>query len=376
MGLQKGGSAPQAPDPVATAQAQAAANKETAITQARLNQINEITPYGSAVYSPTGQAADGVDLYQRTITLSPEQQRISNLQQGLNEQLLTAAGPQLSRIEDIISQPFNLEGLPNAPVANEDTRRQVADAMFARSRQQLDPVFKEGYRDLETGLANQGFDVSSEAYRKALEDYNRSRGEAYNTAAYQAETGAGAEQSRLFGLEASARERALQERAFERAQPLNEFATVLGQSSGVNIPQFGAIPQTGVGGTDITGPTYASYQAQLDAYNAQQARQNSLAGSIFGVAGTALGGWLSDPDAKTDKKSISMEGVLKEVKTMPVEQWRYKGAKEKRIGPYADDWAEAFGGDGHVIDSQMAFGVSFAAIKALADKVGKLERAK
>jgi len=37
---------PVPPDPIKTAAAQAAVNKETAIAQAKLNMIDEYTPYG------------------------------------------------------------------------------------------------------------------------------------------------------------------------------------------------------------------------------------------------------------------------------------------------------------------------------------------
>ena len=50
----KSPSAPAAPDPVATANAQAAANKEAAYETARLNRINQITPYGSLTYENIG----------------------------------------------------------------------------------------------------------------------------------------------------------------------------------------------------------------------------------------------------------------------------------------------------------------------------------
>jgi len=46
--------APAAPDPAATAAAQTATNKETAYWNAALNNVNQITPYGSLTYKQTG----------------------------------------------------------------------------------------------------------------------------------------------------------------------------------------------------------------------------------------------------------------------------------------------------------------------------------
>ncbi len=46
--------APKAPDPVATAQAQAGMNKETAITQSLLGMTNQVTPFGSLTWNRIG----------------------------------------------------------------------------------------------------------------------------------------------------------------------------------------------------------------------------------------------------------------------------------------------------------------------------------
>lgn len=50
----KSPSAPPAPDPAATAAAQTATNKDTAYWNAVLNNVNQITPYGSLTYEQTG----------------------------------------------------------------------------------------------------------------------------------------------------------------------------------------------------------------------------------------------------------------------------------------------------------------------------------
>lgn len=46
--------APAAPDPVATAAAQTASNKDTAYWNAVLNNVNQVTPYGNLTYTQTG----------------------------------------------------------------------------------------------------------------------------------------------------------------------------------------------------------------------------------------------------------------------------------------------------------------------------------
>ena len=64
----KSPSAPAAPDPVATAAAQTAQNKETAYWNAALNNVNQITPYGSLTYEQTGGGKKyNMDAYNRAL---------------------------------------------------------------------------------------------------------------------------------------------------------------------------------------------------------------------------------------------------------------------------------------------------------------------
>lgn len=387
MAKKGGSSAPAVPDVGDVTDAQTAANRETAITQARLNQVNEITPFGSATWSPTGQTIDGIDQYQRTVTLSPEQQALYDQQTALNQQIMGYAGPQLDRINDIISQPIDMSTLPDAPVVNDATRQRVEDAVYQRAKMQLDPTYNDALDNQRTFLANQGFDVNSDAYKDAMRDYELNRANAYNDAAFRAIEQGGAEQSRLFGLESSARERALQELAFQRGQPINELATLMGFGGGVNVPQFGAIPQTAVSGTDIIGPTYSSYQGNYNQWAQQQQNNNSLFGSIAGLAGTALGGWagagfpalFSDPDLKENRKKVDMADVLSQIDELPIETYNYKGGSgERHIGPMADKMEEVFPGSttevmGHRALNPDVFGIPMAAVKALNQRLNEIE---
>ena len=59
-------STPKAPDPTATAAAQGAINKQTAIAHTELNNQNQVTPYGSISYTQTGTASDGTPQFTAT----------------------------------------------------------------------------------------------------------------------------------------------------------------------------------------------------------------------------------------------------------------------------------------------------------------------
>lgn len=129
--------APKAPDPVATAQAQGAMNRDTAVTQQQLNMIDQYTPYGNLIYSQTGSsfspsesgqsyfwnqqtgeysttrpAGEGwqevkgnlTPKYQATQTLSPEQQGIFNETTQAQTNLAKLANEQSSFIRNYLGQ--------------------------------------------------------------------------------------------------------------------------------------------------------------------------------------------------------------------------------------------------------------------------------
>ena len=290
MGKKSGGSAPAAPDPAATAAAQSTLNKETAMAQGTLSRINEYTPYGSSVYNKTGME-NGVPVYDRTTTLSPEQKAIYDQQTNISSQLNTLAGDQIGRVGESMADPFSYEGMPSAPTADAAARQQTIDALYGQYSSRLDPRFSDEQTALETQLANQGLAVGDNAYTSAMESFGRTKNDAYTSALNQSVASGGAEQSRLFGLQGNERERAIQEESYLRNIPLNEVSALMGTGPGITNPTFSATPQTALAGTDITGPTALAYQGELNNYNQNRASGNAMMGGLFGLAGSGLGGW-------------------------------------------------------------------------------------
>ncbi len=342
----KGGSAPQAPNPAATAAAQGAANKDTAIAQATLNRIDEYTPYGNSVYSPTGGTdVNGITPYKRTTTLDPAQQSIVDKQTAISGQLNDLAGNQISRVGDAISQPFSYSGMPAAPTADSTARQQTIDALYGQATSRLDPRFAQDQTQLQTDLANQGIGVGSTAYNSSLESFGRPKNAAYTSALNQAIASGGGEQSRLFGLQGNERTRAIQEAAYLRNTPLNEASALMGAGGGITNPQFSPAPQTAIGSTDVTGPTALAYQGQMNAYNQRVGSSNAAMGGLFGLAGAGLGGYAGSTAGSnaigrvfSDKRvkcNISKVGTLDN--GLPVYSFQYKWGGPQQIGLMAQD---------------------------------------
>ena len=153
-------------------------------------------------------------------------------------------------------------------------------------------MFERERAALEQRLANRGITAQSnpDAYGQALAVHGQARNDAYAQALGHATRGAASEQSRLVSMAASARERALQEQLALRNQPVNELAALLGAAPGISVPSFRAPPPVAVPPADVTGPTLATYQMQLDSANQAAARQAGMWGPLFSLGGTLLGG--------------------------------------------------------------------------------------
>lgn len=252
-----GGSAPPpAPDPVATAKAQAASNKETAITQYGLNATNQVTPEGTLSYKQIGTWPDGTPRFESTQTLSPEQQNLYNLSTKTQGNIGQIGVDQSARIGELLGKPVAM--------GNEATEARLMEL----GRKRLDPMFAQRSAALDTKLANQGIMPGSEAYKRATGALGEQENDAYNQ------------------LLLGGRSQANQELLTERNQPINEITALLSGSQ-VSQPNWTNTPQSNVAPVDYMGAVQNQYAGQLNAYNQQQANKQANMGGLYGLAGTA-----------------------------------------------------------------------------------------
>jgi hypothetical protein len=276
--------APAAPDPTATAAAQGAANKETAIAQAQLNMIGQETPWGSLSFEETGKTEEGTPQYKAIQTLSPEQQAILDQSNQAQLGFGQTANQQLSAVKDTLSTPIDYSSLGPAPVLDEAARQRATQSILSRTQ---DPRNQQRAA-LETQLANQGFMRGTEGFNNQMDEFNRSQND-FMLAADQAGL---AEMSGMYGLESAARNSAINEMVQQRQIPLNELLA-LASGTQVQGPQFVGTPQTGIAAPDIMGATYGTYNGQVNAANAaNQANAMGLQG-LYGLGGAVGGGLAS-----------------------------------------------------------------------------------
>lgn len=327
MGGGKGGDAPAPPDPAATAAAQGAANRESALASLETSMIGQKTPYGTLSYSKTGTSDAGNPLYTATTELSPEQQQLLNLQNQGSLNLGNLGIAQLGRINDAVSQPFSYAGMPAAPTLDSAYIQSAKDSILARDQSRMD----QQRNALVTSLANQGItDPGSQAYMTAIDELNR----ANNDFSLGADRAAFGEATQKYGLDANSRERAIQEATYLRDRPLTEYAAFMGQSA-PQMPQFSATPQYSQAPADVTGPAYANYQGQLGAYNSAQNANAATMGGLFGLGGgLGAAGILKYSDRRL-KRNIKRCGTLCDGIELYVYQYLWSDVRE--IGVMADE---------------------------------------
>jgi len=246
-------SGPPPPDYTALAEKTNASNTAAMTQQTWANRANQTNPWGSTTWDAakeidpaTGQE---VTKWTENTNVSPEIQQALDSQLNIQNQRSQMAEGMLGRIQNEYSQPMDWSGLsgwgqgPQAgnlqsytnPYGNfgsletgmgrngqplqrgldfggvqavdsgAQARQKAEDAIYKSATSRLDPQFQQQQTNLETQLANQGISRNSEAYTRAMDDFNRSKTDAYGQAQNQAFMGGGAEAQRSQGMDLALR---------------------------------------------------------------------------------------------------------------------------------------------------------------------------
>lgn len=301
-------STPKAPDPVATAQAQAGMNRDTARDQQMLNMNNQVNPWGSVNYNQTGTNSyvdsQGKTItlpqFTQTTTLTPQQQAIFDKSQAAQGNLAGIAQDQSAKMRDLLNTPFQFN--------NSDAEKWAYDLASPRILAQQG----QNETDLRSKLINSGIRPGTAAWNIEMTRLTNSNSDQMNQ------------------LALTGRQQAFSEALAQRNQPINEITALMSGSQVSNPAQMsGATPQTGVGGVDYTGLVNQKYQSELQQSNASM-------GGLFGLLSAPFSMLkFSDERLKEDIERIGEtdEGT-------PLYRYRYKGDPTPQIGVMAQEVAE------------------------------------
>ena len=204
--------------------------------------------------------------------------KIADQTSALSSGLLGSAQSGLNYANQVLSQP----GVDTSQLAQTGINpgQSYQDAMMSRLAPQID---RENAQ-LEQQLANRGIAAGTDAYNQAKQLQAQQHNDLLNSATVQGmNTGLAANQQ------------GFQQQAYNQMQPINVI-NALRTGSQVTNPQFANTPQqANTAGPDLLGAANASYQNQLNAYNAQQAQSGGFLGGLMNLGGTLGGAYIRGP---------------------------------------------------------------------------------
>ena len=311
-------SPPPVPDYTGAAQAQGAANVETARLQGRMSNPNIISPLGSQTVT---YADDQPTITQKLTPTAEEtlasQQRVQKLLAGLGEtgtqqaqNVISTAFKPTGTAGEALQTRLDTSALAKAPVNAGMTGQ---EAIMRR----LQPQLEGRQAMLENQLANQGITPGSQAYRTAQTQEAQNRNDLLSQAALQgigldtqARAAGFGEQQALMGTQNAAQQAELQRQAYLRQQPLNEI-TGLMSGSQIQMPQFQGYQGPTVAPAPIFAGAQAQGQANMQQYGIQSANVNAQNAGLYNllnagatVAAGAPPGTFSDRRLKSNIKRI------------------------------------------------------------------------
>lgn len=209
-------SAPAAPDPVKTANAQTASNIDTANAQAALNHSNQITPWGSQIWTQGPKNSDGTSSWTSTISLDPSQQSLLDSNNQISQILAQLGIKQAGAVGSALDKPVDFGAAPavqNNPLTSSvassmptgyggvqtqldtskvpglvggdalnDAAKRNQQAAYNQQSAYLDPQYKNQQGDLENKLVQQGIPQNSDAWNRAMDEFSRQKTFDYNNA--------------------------------------------------------------------------------------------------------------------------------------------------------------------------------------------------
>jgi len=265
-----GSSPPPAPDYTAAAKEEGAQNLALVQAQTMANRPNQTNQYGSSTWTQdptTGQ-------WSNQVSLNPTLQNIFNQQTGMMGQATSMAGGLLSDYQNNWQQGQNtMQGILNQA---QQINPASATAAFMS---QMQPYLDKQNSAMNASLAAQGMAPGGEAWGQGQTFQSMNQNNAEAQAIINSGTLAQQQMSQLQGQYAMAQ--ALQ------TNPLQQYESLMSGNTISGTPQFQSFTNAGVSSApDLVGAEQATYQAQMDQYNANK----SSSQGIGGMLGTIVGG--------------------------------------------------------------------------------------
>ena len=320
---------PTPPNPIDTARASTGTNVSTAIANAFLNNVNQVTPTGSVSYNPTGSyswtdpttgTGYNIPTFTATQTLSPQQAAIQGQTEASQLNLAGMANQQSQRVANLLSNSLDtsnalapgnpywvsMQGVSPAitsysaggpiqsglgPLGN-ITQTYAGpqdfgnDALSVQNAimQRMNPSLQQNRQALQQQLADQGIRYGSQAYSDAMATFNQQENDARLGAVTQG-----------YNVQQQLINEAAQQAAFQNEAQQQGYEQQLGQGQFANAAQQQQYQQNAL-------------QAQF--YNAGQAQDLAQAQSTFNAFNAARNQWMQEQFALRNQPINEITSLL------------------------------------------------------------------
>lgn len=362
-----GKSAPKAPDYTAAAEATGQSSRNNTEQQTWANRPDINTPYGSQSweqkpeYDPTtGQM---LNKWTQNTTLTDNSQRALDSELDLQANRSELGASLFPRMQDEFGSSMDWGQFSDAGGIPQNTadslqgadkyNQKAGDAIYNQWSNRQEPLMQRASDQMDTKLRNQGLKPGDQAYDSAINDLRNNQGDQRTQASLAATTGAGAEASRQYGMDANTatmgfgqnmqnsnlqtqqRQQQIAEQMQKRGFSLNEInAIISGQQVGMpTMPSFNSAGKAET--TDYSGAANSQYSAALDAANAKNAGISNAVSGLTSLGSSAM--MFSDRRLKTNIQRI--------------------GGDPRGFGLYRWDWKAGGRGVGVIADEVAHLGV-------------------
>lgn len=280
-----------------------------------MNNVNQVTPYGSINYAQTGieKGPNGwnIPISTATTTLSPEMKRLFDSNLANSQATSGVEGQLLGNARANIAKPLDL------------SYGATEDKLNTLGRNTLDPQFAQQRLQLNQQLANQGLTPGSEGWNYAQRAQGQNQSDAYND------------------LYLRGHQQAISDITNQYNSPINTLSA-LRSNTQVTQPGIGALAptaQSAINPPNLEGDVYKSAQLAQENAQMQAQSQNATLGGLFGLGGSLLGAlpkMFSDERAKTDITPLGKDPET----GLQVSAYRYRDDPKtypKVVGPMAAD---------------------------------------
>ncbi len=235
-------SAPDAPDPTATAAAQTQYNTQAAQAQQKANSFNQSTPFGSVSYVADSNSPSG---YRIQTSLSPEQQQLLSQRTGAQTTLGGTAENLAANSAGMYSAPPNFKPLDTTGLTTQLNQWQ---------QKYQQPLFDQQSSNLEAQLRSQGLMPGTQAYDNAKNLLARNQGDITNQF-----------MTNNIGTGLQAQQQNFGQQVQNYELPLQTEQQLLGMAA-PTAPQFQNTPTAQIQPANYQGAVQQNYQNQMQNY--------------------------------------------------------------------------------------------------------------